>query len=169
MDLQFHINELLKNGKVLNELLSGANTEAILWKPEPDKWCLLEIICHLYDEEREDFRARVLHVLEKPGQALPLSNPMSWVRERKYIEQDYDEMLEKFLHERERSVEILNSLDNPDWENFVEHPKYGKLRARMFLTNWIAHDYLHIRQIIKLKYDYLENRTGEILLYAGEW
>lgn len=27
--------------------------------PAPEKWCLLEIVFHLYDEEREEFRARV--------------------------------------------------------------------------------------------------------------
>jgi hypothetical protein len=39
----------------------------------------------------------------------------------------------------------------------------------MFLHNWLAHDYLHIRQIIRIKYDYLKKTSGEILLYAGEW
>lgn len=169
MDLQFHINELSKNGKVFKDLLTDLSDEELYWKPDSGRWCLLEIICHLYDEERDDFRARVLHVLNTPELPLPLTNPMAWVTERKYINQDYKNMLEKFLHERENSVEKLNSLDNPNWENFIEHPKHGKLRAKMFMTNWVAHDYLHIRQIIKLKYDYLEHLTGENLLYAGEW
>jgi hypothetical protein len=43
------------------------------------------------------------------------------------------------------------------------------MTAMLFLSNWLAHDYLHIRQIIKLKFDYLEKMTGEGLSYAGDW
>ena len=39
----------------------------------------------------------------------------------------------------------------------------------MMLTNWLAHDYLHIRQIIKLKFDFLKDQSDEHLSYAGEW
>ncbi len=43
------------------------------------------------------------------------------------------------------------------------------MTAKMFLSNWLAHDYLHIRQITKLKYDYLKQLTNEDLNYAGNW
>ena len=68
------INELSKNRNVFKELLSGLTAEMYLWMPNPGKWCLLEIVCHLYDIEREDFRARTKHVLETP--AAPLPRPM---------------------------------------------------------------------------------------------
>lgn len=41
--------------------------------------------------------------------------------------------------------------------------------SKFFLTNWLTHDYLHMRQIIKLKYDYLEQQSGEMIDYAGTW
>jgi hypothetical protein len=43
------------------------------------------------------------------------------------------------------------------------------MSAGMLLANWLAHDYLHFRQITKLKYDYIKYRTGEDLAYAGTW
>jgi hypothetical protein len=33
----------------------------------------------------------------------------------------------------------------------------------------MAHDLLHIRQITKLKYDYLKYLSGQGLSYAGDW
>jgi hypothetical protein len=45
----------------------------------------------------------------------------------------------------------------------------GRLSAGTFLSNWLAHDYLHIRQIIRLKYQYLQRQTRESLDYAGAW
>ena len=78
-------------------------------------------------------------------------------------------MLKKYLDERNSSVRWLEALTNPKWDNMYKHPTLGDLSAKMFLINWLAHDYLHIRQVIRLKYEILQNLTGENLSYAGEW
>ena len=163
------ITQLSANQSVFKSLLAGLREQEYLWKSNPEKWCLLEIVCHLYDEEREDFKTRVKHVLETPDLALPSFDPVGWVMERKYIEQDYSNKLNEFLKERDRSVIWLRSLADPPWSNAYEHPKFGKMTAKMFLTNWLAHDYLHIRQILNLKFEYLKKVTGETLVYAGDW
>jgi hypothetical protein len=40
------------------------------------------------------------------------------------------------------------------------------MSAEMFLANWLAHDYLHIRQLIRLRYHYLEHAAAEVKLRA---
>lgn len=163
------VNGLSQNRNVFKELLLGLSQETYLWKPSPEKWCLLEIVCHLFDEEREDFKARTKHILETPLQPLPSIDPQGWVESRNYIQQNYNNKLNAFLLEREQSVLWLQSLSFPKWDNAYEHYKFGKMTAKMFLSNWLAHDYLHIRQITKLKYDYLQHLTNEDLSYAGNW
>jgi len=165
-EIIFRIEE---NINVFKFLFTELTEEMCLWKPKPNKWCLLEIVCHLYDEEREDFKARIKHVLETPTAPLPPIDPQGWVIARQYIEQNYSEKLINFLTEREQSVKWLRSLTNPNWDNAYQHEKLGTMTAQMFLSNWLAHDYLHIRQIIKLKYDYLKQLTNEDLNYAGDW
>ena len=169
MDYNKIVKELKRNADAFKTLLDKLSEEQYLWKQNPDKWCLLEIICHLCDEEREDFRKRTKLVLESPELPLPKIDPVGWVKERKYTEQDYTKKLNEFPAEREKSIEWLTSLQNPNWENAYEHPKFGKMSAKLFLSNWLAHDYLHIRQITKLKYDYLKFISGEDLSYAGNW
>lgn len=169
MDHSFIIRQLSQNRNVFQSLFSGLDKEEYTWKPAPEKWSLLEVLCHLYDEEREDFRARLKHTLETPSLPLPKIDPPGWVKERKYAEWDYAETLNKLLAERERSVQWLLSLRDPSWKNTHVHPKFGDLSAEMFLTNWLAHDHLHIRQITKLKYDRLKNRSTVRMDYAGEW
>ncbi len=160
----------LKNNRLLfKELLKDKKKEEYIWKPATDKWCLLQIVCHLRDEEKEDFRARTKHALETPAQPLPPTDPEGWVISRKYDQDNYGKTLAKFLRERKRSVKWLQSLSGPNLESAYVHPKYGEMTVKMFMTNWLAHDYLHIRQIIKLKYDYLKIQTGEELNYAGNW
>jgi hypothetical protein len=169
MKEKYIITELHRNADVFKKLLNNVPEEIYLWRQNEKKWCMLGIICHLYDEEREDFRARVKLVLENPQLPANPINPVGWVTERKYIEQNYNTVLANFLNERNISVEWLNQLKDPIWGNVYTHPKIGDLSAKMFLINWLAHDYLHIRQIIKLKYDYLKEISGENLSYAGEW
>ena len=169
MFYQNSIRQLQQNKTVFQQLLEGISAEEYRWKPQPEKWCLLEVICHLYDEEREDFRTRVRYSLETPDLAPPAIDPVGWVTERKYFEQDFDSMLAKFLHEREVSVLWLQSLREPNWESPSQSRNGIPRSAHFYLSNWLAHDFLHIRQITKSKYDYLKLVSGEPLDYAGNW
>lgn len=162
-------DELHRNKNVFHELLCNIPKEITLWSQTPEKWCLMEVVCHLYDEEREDFRTRVKCVLEDPETPPPSFDPLIWVKERNYKDQIYDHVLSNFLKEREASVQWLRTIQNPKWSNTYLHPKLGPMSAYLFLTNWLAHDYLHIRQIIRLKFDYLKEKSGEVLNYAGNW
>ncbi|MCF8266163.1 MAG: hypothetical protein K9I99_16810, partial [Melioribacteraceae bacterium] len=91
------------------------------------------------------------------------------VEKRNYFEQDFDIKLNEFLTEREDSIQWLKSLKNPDLAQFYNHPKFGKMSGKLFLSNWLAHDYLHIRQITGVKFFYLKHISGETLDYAGNW
>lgn len=169
MEITNIINELSANKEVFRTLFSGIDKGQRSWKPNPEKWSLLEILCHLYDEEREDFRARLKHTLETPDVKMPRIDPKAWVTERKYAEQDFETMLKKFIAEREASVKWLEGLKSPSWKNIYHHPKAGELSAEMFLANWLAHDYLHFRQITKLKYDFMKAHNNVRFDYAGDW
>ena len=163
------IHQLHHNGTLFKAMLSGLENDIITWRPNPEHWCILEIICHLRDEEVEDFRTRVKSVLTDPSVPLPKITPTKWVIERKYIEQNYNDVLNAFLRERSASVAWLKSLPAPKWENAYNHPKFGPLSAELFLNNWLAHDYLHIRQITRVKYQYLARFGNTPLQYAGKW
>ena len=169
MNNEFIKTELSKNKAVFKALFNVDAREMHLWKPADDKWCLLEIVCHLYDEEREDFRARLKHILETPDEPLPPIDPQGWVTSRNYIGQNYHESVRKFLEESEESERYLQQLSKPNWENANHHPVFGSMTAKMLLANWLAHDYLHFRQITRLKYQYLQHISGENLTYAGDW
>lgn len=169
MDLSKIIAALNKNQKIFKSLLIDLPEEEYSWKSKAQNWSLLEITCHLYDEEREDFRARLRHILNDLSGDFPSINPPAWVKERKYSEKNYSETLSNFLKERENSIEWLNSLSSPNWDKYYIHPKFGKMTAKMFLTNWLAHDYLHIKQILRIKFEYLKTTYDEPLSYAGEW
>ena len=159
MNISRYQTRFTQNAAALSHLVEGLNKDQATWKPNPKRWSVLEIVMHLWDEEREDFQARVMHTLETPDEKMTPIDPVGWVLKRNYIDQDYDQKLADFLNEREKSIEWLRSLASPAWENTSNHPKLGPITAGTFLASWIAHDYLHFRQITRLKYEYLESIT----------
>lgn len=163
------IPELSRNSGVFENLLRNVQGAMVTWRKENGAWCLLEIVCHLLDEELEDFRARLRQTLENPGQDLASIDPVGWVAHRGYMQRDYKKVLDQFLQERRDSVTWLLSLRDTSWQNCSLHPEYGEISARKFLCNWLAHDYHHIRQINQIQYHYLKAKTGEDLTYAGNW
>ena len=169
MDLHHFIERLSDNRAVFEALLANVSLEQARWKPTPDKWSMLEVVNHLYDEEREDFRQRLRLTLLEPEQPWPAINPREWVTTRSYNERELDASLTDFLAEREASLEWLKQLTEPNWENSNEGPN-GRLSAGDLLASWLAHDFLHIRQLARLHWQY----TGELAApyqtaYGGPW
>ena len=163
------IEQLALNRLVFDSLFTIGQRQDVQFRPAPEKWNLLEILCHMVDEEKEDFRARLEHVLTQPEAPLPAIDPEGWVTSRSYSEQSYEKKLEEFLKERHRSIRWLQKLNDAKWDNAHAHPKFGPLSAKMFLCNWLAHDMHHIRQINALQHAFLLQTTGDPLRYVGEW
>ena len=161
--------ELERNGEVIRQLLTGLTPAQYKWRPAEGKWNLLEVICPLYDEEREDFRARAELILDDPAREWVKIDPPAWVMERDYANQNFEQRIQDFVVERDRSVAWLRSLKEPKWDNFFMHPKVGPVSAQLILDNWLAHDLLHIRQMVRIKYAYLRNHVSSPLDYAGPW
>ena len=163
------ISEFERNKTIIQQLYADVDDDMLYWRRSKTKWCLLEIICHLYDEERLDFRFRTQWVLDKPNEIPPPFDPIACVEDHQYMVQNGSDMVKKWIKERDLSIAWLKDLKDPNWENAFEHPKRGRMSAKYFLSNWLAHDYLHIRQILKQKFDYLKLNTGTDLDYAGVW
>jgi DinB superfamily len=170
MESEALIRRLEANQAVFAPLVDGVTNEQSRWRPQPGKWSLLEVVCHLLDEEREDFRQRLELTLADPSIAWPPIDPPGWVIERNYQERDFTISLVEFLAERERSLAWLRSLDAPTWDNSYAHPLLGPIRAGDILASWVAHDFLHIRQIVGSQFGWAAQVAEPYNPgYAGEW
>lgn len=157
MNIGYFTTRMAKNAHAITELVEHVGVEQARWKPAPEKWSIVEVICHLYDEERFDFRTRCRHLVTGVEGEWPRIDPVGWVKDHRYSEQDIVEMRTLFCREREESIGWLNSIENePDWTVSYKHPQLGDLTAGDMLGAWLAHDYLHMRQIANLHLGYLE-------------
>ena len=163
------IDQLDANGPVFEALFANVSNELAKYRPAKEHWSILEIACHLADEEREDFSARVKSTLNDPTCDLTPIDPPGWAISRNYIAQDFLAKVDEFLELRKSSIAWLRGLKDANWQNAFQHPEYGPLSSQLFLENWLAHDYLHIRQINRRKYEYHRQHAVSRLDYAGDW
>ena len=170
MDHHAIARQLRQQAQTIRTLATDISDDQAHWKPTPDTWSLLEVINHLYDEEREDFRQRVDYVLHRPGEDPPAIDPVGWVTDRNYNQRDLAASLQNFLHERDQSVAWLQGLINPAWSNSYHHPSGFSISAADLLACWAAHDLLHLRQLIELHYAWTQQQVAPLsLAYAGDW
>jgi len=161
--------DLVHGAEIIRTLTLGVTQEEACSKPDPESWSILEVICHLYDLEREDFRPRLDIILHHPGEKWRQIDPENWIASRHYNERNLAETMEGFLAERSKSIAWLKSLSNPNWMAEYQD-EGGTMPAGEMLTSWVAHDNLHTRQLVELRRFRLMHLVAPFdVNYAGEW
>jgi len=79
MNSNYFISSLENSAKKIEHLLDGVSEKQAKWKPQPEKWSILEIVNHLYDEEKEDFRKRIDLTRHYQDREWPGIDPEGWV------------------------------------------------------------------------------------------
>lgn len=169
MNLEVLTAQMVDHTEAIRSLAQSISDEQARWKPEPDSWSILEVINHLYDEERQDFRVRLDYILHRPGESWPPIDPHGWVTSREYNKRELRESVQNFLDERENSLAWLKGLDSPDWQTTSPTP-WGQITAGDMFAAWMAHDLLHLRQLVELHYAYTVRQVQPYsVAYAGDW
>ena len=71
MEFNILYHELQNSTEMIRALLAGVAPEAARLKPSAESWSILEVLCHLYDEERQDFREHLDFILHLDFLTLP--------------------------------------------------------------------------------------------------
>lgn len=170
MNAETIANRLAAFPATLRAACAGLTDDDALYRADGAAWSILEIVCHLADEEESDFPLRLERTLNDPSAPWDPIDPEGWATSRRYREQSLADQLDRFESLRERRVAWLRSLASPDWDATHVHPKGHVFRAGDLLAAWSAHDALHLRQIAKRLFE-LSQRDGQGYEtdYAGEW
>lgn len=169
MEIKESIQQLQTQGDMIIALTAGLTAAKVRWKPDAMSWSILEVLNHLLDEEILDFRQHLDHILHKPDQSWPKIDPQGWVLEKGYNQRSLEGTLAEFKQARAESLHWLKALTAPKWDATVDLP-WGRLTAGDMLASWLAHDLLHARQIVELRYLQTKHDYQPFSVqYAGEW
>ena len=170
MNLEYCLAQLTSNAAAIEQMVAGLDSESAHWKPSDKDWSVVEVMCHLADEEREDFRIRFQFIISGASGDPPPNDSDKKVTERRYNERDLASSLADYLNERQQSLEWLRGLTNIPFDNKNKWPQGRSMSAGDMLVSWVAHDVLHIRQLTELKWGYqMQQFAPYDPAYAGDW
>jgi hypothetical protein len=138
--------ELARFPALLDALVGDLTPERWRTRPAPDEWAPVEIVCHLRDEEAEDFGARVRVILEG-GARFTAIDPEGWATARRYHDADPAIALAAFRERRAASLALLAGAAPERLAASGESPSGLRLSGHDLLAAWVAHDGLHLRQL----------------------
>lgn len=138
-------SELARLPRVLSALLD--DLEPALWRERPaaSEWSPVEIVCHLRDEEVEDFGAR-MRVIERGGARFVPIDPERWVVERRYREAEPAAALAAFAQRRAENLEFLATVA-PERLRATATSGTTALSGLDLVAAWVTHDRLHLAQL----------------------
>ena len=170
------IERLERFGAVFPAAARLPSEEDARWKPRPEDWSVLEICCHMLDEEREDFRARLQSTLEDPTRKWPPLDLEQVSERRGYSERNLAETLAAWVEERNATVKWLRelaihgALGEAGVRGSYSHPSGRVIHVGDLLASWSAHDALHLRQVAKRLHQLAGRDAAQFTIeYAGEW
>jgi hypothetical protein len=144
--LQSVRTELARLAPILDTLLSDLDPATWRERPAPAEWSPVEIVCHLRDEETEDFGAR-LRVVATGGSAFVRIDPAGWAEERRYRDADGPSVLAAFRERRAATLAFLAELAPDRLRHAVTQAQLGRLSGLDLLAAWVTHDRLHLAQL----------------------
>lgn len=131
---------------LLDAMLANLDDAMVRTRPAADEWAPIEILCHLRDEETEDFGARLRAVLDGHREFSPI-DPEGWVEARRYREAGLGEVLGDLRERRGASLALLASITPERLSNALPHRSLGQLSGLDLVVAWVAHDHLHVAQL----------------------
>ena len=175
MRLDMVRRELAQGAEIVTALVAGVSPEEARVRPAPGAWSLLEVVCHLHDEEREDFRPRLDLVLHRPGRGVGPHRSRR-VGHRAAVQRARSRPDAAGLPGRAGALaRLAREPVRPRLEPRVPRglgtcPAGGPITAGDLLASWAAHDLLHTRQLLELRRARLLAHTApHRTQYAGDW
>jgi hypothetical protein len=138
--------ELARFPALLGAVVAGLDADTWRARPLPHEWAPVEIVCHLRDEEAEDFGARVRVILAGGDRFVPI-DPEGWAVERQYRDADPGAALTVLRRLRRENLALLADARVEDLTRSVEQPGGLPLSGLDLAAAWVTHDRLHLHQL----------------------
>ena len=134
---------------VFDALLHGCTQEqAQAARGGDEGWTVVEIICHLRDnEERALERMRLMR--DETDPFIATYNQEQWAKERNYAADNLHEALEAFVQLRACHVAQLMALTPAHWERTGQHEERGHITIGIQTLRLVCHDAIHAAQLAR--------------------
>jgi len=140
------LNSYINGYDELAAAITDADSLMLYFKPAPEKWSAVEVIIHLADAECNG-NVRFRKAIAESGAKVDVYDHNAWARCLDYQNRDVVTALALFKLLRVNNYQVLSSLEEDVWNNFVIHPDHGKITVRDILRIYTEHLHTHVKQI----------------------
>lgn len=149
------IDVLSRTQDALERLVVNETPESLRHKPAPDKWCALEILCHLRDCEKPALLERLRRILKEDNPTLPYVDQDALYAAGDYMNQDPLKAWKRFSVLRKQTLQVLHNAHIDEWDRPYIHPTRGPETFGNLVRYFAQHDKNHLKQIRAAIADYL--------------
>jgi len=136
---------------VLKILLSDLSADWIMNNEGPDTFSPYDVVGHLVQGEKTDWRDRATMILEHGTKKsfVPFDRFAQFEESKgKSLQQ----LLDEFEKLRKENLDWLRSLNltETDFEKKGTHPALGEVTLKQLLSTWVVHDLTHVAQVTRV-------------------
>lgn len=145
-----NLSQLASTPAVLRLMLASATDQEAEWKPNADRWSILEVLGHLCHVETFGFRNRAERLAREDNPMLESYNQDQWAAAGAYSRTSLADALDEFERERGKSLVALAGIGPDALHRAGTHSELGRVELGHLLEEWNFHDLGHVRQIAEL-------------------
>ena len=137
----------------VRDALQGITEAELDFRRAPDKWTVREIVHHLADSETNSgLRLRKLLVERQPY--LQAYDQDVFATALQYAKRPIEPALKAFEAARELNAQILERMQEADWQRSGEHAESGPYSTETWLSIYAIHAHNHAEQIRESRAEY---------------
>lgn len=133
--------------EVLTALVGDLDDGLLCWRPEPEAWCIKEVIGHLIATDTAAFADRIAYIMAHDGEPFPAVSAGEMAAARQDVAQPIGALLAELTAVRSHNAAWIRQLSLDQLQSRGVYPKYGTFHAYDFLYEWPYHDQSHLQQI----------------------
>ena len=131
---------------LLENALKGVAQAELDKRPDPERFTLREVICHLADWE-PIWLERMTRIVSEDKPVLPGYDEGEMVMTNDYAHQDANLQLKRFRAGRHATLTFLQGRSDSDWNRVGVREEVGEMTLWMLSAMILGHDLYHLKQI----------------------
>ena len=148
-DVAAVIDALRRAPEIVVPLVREVPPAILRRRPAPRRWSAHEHACHLAHVHALFFD-RLDLMLREPAPVIRPYLPGEQDDDEMLLRMDLDASLARFVADRARLVDRLQSLDAADWARTAEHGEYRTYSVFIMFRHLALHDFLHAYRVEEL-------------------
>jgi uncharacterized damage-inducible protein DinB len=147
---KYALSAIAGTPEVLEAVLHGVTDGEADSRPDPERFTIREVLCHLADWE-PIWLERLSAIAEQEKPFLPGYDEGQFAIERDYAHSNTTEQADRFRTGRLALVEYVTNAPAEAWERTGTHGEIGTITFGELVFLLVAHDGYHLKQVVQYR------------------